>query len=93
MITINEAAQAADTFIREVYGDVEETQLEEIETDDSRNYWFITLSFVTRDMTKNPTGPLASFTNPYQRKFKTLIVDATSGEVTKMKIWPLKAAQ
>jgi hypothetical protein len=94
MITIQEAAKAADEFIRKVYGEIEETQLEEIETNDEKTFWFITLSFVIKDATKaNISGPLIGLINPYQRKFKTLIINAQTGEVTKMKMWPLEVAK
>ena len=87
MISFQEATKEADKFIKNVYSDVSDTMLEEIETDDQNQFWFITLSFVTRDDSK-ATGPLASLHIPFERKFKTLIVDTQTGKITKMKIWP-----
>ena len=96
MISIKKALEIADEFIKTIYGEVEETQLEEIETDDAKTTWFMTVSFIIKDSVRaNMTGPLASLysANPYKRKFKTLIINATTGEVIKMKIWPLENAK
>ena len=48
MISFQEATKEADKFIKSLYGEVEGLLLEEIEYDESKTHWFITLSFVTK---------------------------------------------
>lgn len=85
MIDVNQAAAAAERFVRGVYPAeaLEKLRLEEIERSQDGTVWYITLGWV--DATAAPsTGILAGLTPP--RTYKTFVVDGTSGEVTSMKI-------
>ena len=80
MLSIREAAQNALGFYREIYPDISGELVEEVELDDTQNYWLITLSFPVTDNAASPFLPKTA------RKYKLFKIDAQSGHVESMKI-------
>lgn len=81
MLDAREAAKAAKEFLDALFlpSEPKGVQLEEVELDDDRTFWLITLSHVDPD-----TAGLGLYPTP--RKYKTFTVKTDSGEVMGMKI-------
>lgn len=91
MITLKEATQIAAEKMREVYPTAESTLVEEIEMDDNKAYWLITLSFpVESDDLRLPVTIREAFSTKV-RKYKTFKIDAETGEMISMKIRELQS--
>lgn len=82
MITIREAGLKAAEFLQELLPNVSEILVEEVEKDDTKNHWIITLGFKLPPInTFEALGPIGLL-----RKYKTFRVDADNGNVISMKI-------
>jgi hypothetical protein len=77
------AAQTAMEYLRDMLPGVKEIMLEEVEKtgQGDRDCWAITLSFHSRDLMEQYVAMAME-----QRRYKTFMVDAESGEVISMKI-------
>jgi hypothetical protein len=89
MITVKEAAQAAEKWVRDLYPqtDLEHLRLEEVELSEDERFWHITLGWV-EPAVRGPTLR-AMFSEEFRtlpRVYKTLEVDAETGAVKSMKI-------
>lgn len=74
MLSVHEAIERARNFMEEVYG-VPATgtfQLEEVEKTDDGQHWFVTFSFLKKDV-----SPLA--TDMLVRQYKVVKIDAETG--------------
>ena len=95
MISIKEAAQKAADFCQQIFPDAQDVLLEEVERDDLNKFWFITISYLTtaakRTSTAIPAGAMEQIFPRFERRYKNLKVDATTGEVVSMKIRELQA--
>jgi hypothetical protein len=90
MLTVKEAVQAAEKWVRDLYPkkDIQHLRLEEVERSDDERYWLITLGWV-EPAVREPTSLGAMFTHDLRtlpRVYKTLEIDAESGTVKSMKI-------
>jgi hypothetical protein len=81
MITLKDAVKAAQELAEELYGELAEILVEEVESKEKT--WIVTLSFLTEAKTN---GPLAAFSNRYTKWYKRFEVDAVTGTVLSMKI-------
>jgi hypothetical protein len=89
MLTVKEAAQAAQDWARDLYpkSALKHLRLEEVELSGDERYWNITLGWVEPAVRENPLGAaLNSGARVLPRVYKTLVVDAESGAVKSMKI-------
>ena len=84
MLSVRDAAKNALNFYKEIYPDISGELIEEVEFDETRHYWLITLSF--------PAGfeptTLSSILQPAKvmRKYKVFKINAEIGNVESMKI-------
>jgi hypothetical protein len=86
MISVRDAAKSALDFYKDIYPNTSGELIEEVELDDSKQYWLITLSFFGTVPT-NTISPLSAVLQPkYERNYKIFKVDANSGNVESMKI-------
>jgi hypothetical protein len=88
MLTVKEAVQAAEKWVRDLYpeGDIRHLRLEEVEFSDD-GHWRITLGWAESAIRQNNlTAALQPDVYALPRVYKTLEVDAESGEVKSMKI-------
>jgi hypothetical protein len=76
MIEAKKAVNAASDYFREVTGYNGNVTVEEIELDESDEYWWVTLGYIEDDRLSSPFG----------RAFKAFRVRASDGKVTAMKI-------
>ena len=79
---VKEAARTAKTYITELFADeqIMNVGLEEVEYDDSKNFWRITIGFSRPwDQKKNLAATLLE--GHQRRSYKLLLVDDRSGEV------------
>lgn len=92
MINVKEAASKAFGFIKELVPEPTGALVEEVEMDDSKYYWFITISFVVKNdnYLTSPLTAYASISSEFERKYKTVKIDAISGEIVSMKIRELQ---
>ena len=92
MIDVKAAANQAFNFVKELYPDLEGTLIEEVEMDDTKKYWFITISFIVKNdkLTVSVLSPFSGFKPEFERKYKTVKIDANSGEIISMKIRELQ---
>lgn len=79
MITVKDAIAIAQKSLDDIYGPLNDVQVEEYAIDSQRKQWLITVSFAVRS---SDTGSLASMI-PSQ-KWKTFSIDVETGEVTYM---------
>lgn len=79
MINVSLASTAAVEYLKNVFPDATQIQLEEVEITDDKRYWIITLSY------DNPDRLYSSLMNR-NRKYKIFKIDAENGEVLSMKI-------
>jgi hypothetical protein len=88
MLTVKEAVQAAERWIRDLYpeADIQHLRLEEVEFSDDA-HWRITLGWVEPAVRQNSlTAALQPDVYALPRVYKTLEVDAETGAVRSMKI-------
>ena len=85
MIKVQEAAERAKEYAREVLGDMDYT-LEEVEMDayKDRPVWFITLGFPKRRPVAPELTKMLGAALPLE--YKTFLVDAMTGEPVAMKL-------
>ena len=85
MLSLKEAAAKAVEYMKQIFPDAHDVFVEEVEMDESKSFWFITLSIPLGEFEQNPFLPLPSnWLN--SRRFKSFKIDAQSGEVLSMKI-------
>jgi len=85
MISAKEAVKIAFSYMKEFFPKERELELEEIELDDNRKDWSITISFPD----KRTTSGIAAFTHSITsapRKYKSILVNLENGNVDAMKI-------
>lgn len=88
MLTVKDAVQAAERWVRDLYpeGDLNHLRLEEVSLSSNERFWDITLGWVEPAL-RHPLSPVFSSTlQALPRVYKTLHVDAETGEVKSMKI-------
>lgn len=90
MLTVKEAAQAAEKWIRDLYpkSALQHLRLEEVELSDDERYWYITLGWA-EPAVREPLSVSAVLDREVRvlpRVYKTLEVDAHTGIVRSMKI-------
>lgn len=90
MISLKEAAQAAESFVREVYAANElwSLRIEEAELSNDEKTWLITLGWVEQAI-REPSvffPTLKSEPIVLPRVYKQFIIDADTGKVRSMKI-------
>jgi hypothetical protein len=92
MISIKEAAQKAVEFCQDLYADAQELLLEEVEFDEMTNFWLITISFwIQKHVEDAPSVFTSPFASRFERRYKTLTVNANTGLVMSMKIRELQS--
>ena len=79
MITIKEAIDIAHEALTEIYGRLNDVQVEEYAIDSQRKHWLVTVSFTVRSQ---DTSSIASLIP--EKKWKTFSIDVTTGDVTYM---------
>ncbi len=86
MIDVKEAAKKAAEYFADLYAKQEfsDLLLEEVEYDEQKNRWYITLGFVPPSSVfeKNPLSPFYT----RGRQYKVFDIDAETGKVVSMKI-------
>ncbi|UFH56616.1 hypothetical protein [Spirosoma sp. KNUC1025] len=84
MLSVREAARNALNFYKDIYPTISGELVEEVELDESHNYWLITLSF---PVTADPASTVSAVLFPKtERKYKLFKIDAQNGNVESMKI-------
>lgn len=89
MLTVKEAVQAAEKWVRDLYpkSALQHLRLEEVELSDDERYWYITLGWVEPAIRENAlTAALRQDIRVLPRVYKTLEVDTETGAVKSMKI-------
>lgn len=89
MLSVKEAVEAAENWVRELYPkkELQHLRLEEVELSSDDRYWRITLGWVEPAVRENTL--VAALTKDVQRLprvYKTLEVNAETGTVKSMKI-------
>ncbi|MGE0772355.1 MAG: hypothetical protein AB7K37_11630 [Cyclobacteriaceae bacterium] len=79
-IDVKEAVKNANESLRAFYPGVENANLEEVELDEPRSLWLITLSFPDEE---DKGGPVSLYAR--QRKYKIFQISAKDGSVVGMK--------
>ena len=79
MINVQEATKKAIAYMESFYSGLQNIQLEEVELEDDRNHWQITLSFLDQESMGLPIYPRP-------KKYKIFRIDSTTGDVISMKI-------
>jgi len=82
-LKVQEASKLAADYLSVLTPSAERVQLEEIEYSAVIDKWLVTLSYLINEGDENPFA-LSS------RKYKIFTIDASSGEVTAMKIREFK---
>lgn len=90
MITVKEAVQAAQNWVRDLYpkAALQHLRLEEVELSEDERYWQITLGWV-EPAVREPIAMSSVFSRGIHvlpRVYKTLEVDVETGKVKSMKI-------
>jgi hypothetical protein len=85
MITVKSAVQIAFDLFKELYDTkkFEDILLEEVELSEDKNSWLVTLGFYRQMPSVNIMESLGS--KKYIRTYKTIEIDAASGEMIAMK--------
>ncbi len=93
MLDVRKAAQIANEYLVDLYGShsISYALLEEIELDEEKNVWLITLSYIHQfdDEQIHKRGSLLFRPNPEEerfRKYKIFRIDTEEGKVLSMKI-------
>jgi hypothetical protein len=80
MIDVKEAVKNANEYLQAFYPEVKSTVLEEVELDEQRKLWLITMSFPDEE---EKGGPVSLYAR--QRRYKVFSINAEDGRVTAMK--------
>lgn len=95
MISIKEAAQRAAEFCQQLFIDAQDILLEEVERDENDKFWLITVSYLAtapkRAGIATPGTAMEGLFPRFERRYKSLKVDAQTGEVVSMKIRELQS--
>lgn len=75
------AVKKAKAYLNEIFVNVKDLRLEEIERSPDRKHWLVTFSIARPDLTLFGS----SFPNP-ERDYKAVTLDANTGEVLAVKI-------
>jgi hypothetical protein len=89
MLTVKEAVQVAQDWVRDLYpkSALKHLRLEEVELSDDERYWNITLGWVEPAVAENAfAAALSSDVRVLPRVYKTLAVDVESSAVKSMKM-------
>lgn len=89
MLTAKEAVNAAQQWVTELYptGELRHLRVEEIKLFDDEQRWEVTLGWVEPAIRENTfAASLSSDVKVLPRVYKTLDVDANTGEVKSMRI-------
>lgn len=89
MLSVKEAVQAAHQWVGELYppGELRHLRLEEVRLSENERFWEITLGWVEPAIRENTfAASLSSDVRVLPRVYKTLDVDAETGEVKAMRI-------
>lgn len=95
-IGVKEAAKNGANFLNNLYEGAEDILVEEVEMDEQQQHWLITFSYLFRrkKMTDSPitelTSSLSLLYPSRERNYKTLKIDAKTGDVLWMKIRELQ---
>ncbi|MEZ0543118.1 hypothetical protein [Fibrella arboris] len=89
MLSVKDAAKSALSFYKDIYPDIDGELVEEVELDEQKAHWLITLSFPVEN-NQGLSGLAASFAPKTIRQYKIFKIDAQSGEVESMRIRQLK---
>ncbi|WP_164851281.1 hypothetical protein [Larkinella soli] len=87
MIGVKDAAHQAYNYLKELLPGIQDILLEEVEMDEERKHWLVTLSFFIKP--ERPTSPILNLTG-FEKQYKTFKIDADNGEVLSMKIRELQ---
>lgn len=80
MINVKQAVKIAHDYLASLYPEARSVELEEIERTEDEKYWLITLGYWA------PGGQLFASPLSFEKKYKSLRVDAESGQVVSMKM-------
>jgi hypothetical protein len=89
MLTVKEAVQAAQDWVRDLYPEsaLKHLRLEEVQLSSDERYWNITLGWVEPAIRENAlSAAFGSDMRVLPRVYKTLEVDSETGAVKSMKI-------
>ena len=89
MLSVRDAARSALSFYKDIYPDIDGELVEEVELDEEKAHWLITLSFPVEN-NQGLSSLAASFAPKIIRQYKIFKIDAQSGEVESMRIRQLK---
>lgn len=81
MIEVNDATNIAAEYLKKLFPDANNMQLEEVEISEDEKFWNVTLSYEYYD----PANPSAMLFNR-KRKYKIFRINANTGDVLSMKI-------
>lgn len=76
-------------YVKNIFSELFDTRLEEVELSDDGKNWFITVSFIRQLPAMSVAEKISminSGINPSERDYKLITVDAETGEVRSMKI-------
>jgi hypothetical protein len=85
MLDVKNAVAVAKTYVADLFRDqgADSFLLEEVEFEESNNQWLVTISFLRQSSRTTLTGnPMPGF----ERVYKTVVVDAASGNVKALRI-------
>lgn len=87
---VKAAAKEAKAYVKDLFNEeiVSRVQLEEVDFDDSKNVWVITVGFWRRPSrdTSDPTAALSRIIGPHsERSFKTVCIRDLDGKVLSVK--------
>lgn len=82
MITTKQAIAIALRYIKEVYPTVTTFEVEELELADDNSHWSVTISMPDETV----IGEFAKALTGYPKKYKSININAESGQVKAMKI-------
>ena len=88
MLSVKDAAQNALSFYKDIYPNLSGELVEEVELDENKKHWLITLSFPVEVIQGSTMADI--FSAKTGRKYKIFKIDAQSGEVESMRIRQLQ---
>lgn len=92
MISVKHAVRSATDQLLGLYGDVLNIRLEEIFLSDDESAWCVTLSFlapISQEETEPSSDNAAAPLSLKQRYYKTLEIDANTGNFRALKMRPV----
>ncbi|MDR1819553.1 MAG: hypothetical protein LBR15_04805 [Methanobrevibacter sp.] len=87
MIDTKQAIESSINYIRDVYEQLPDLRVEEIELSDNEEFWIITLGWDEIKKNNNLEQAMNPLFRGVKRAYKTFFVDSESGDIKKMKIW------